>query len=120
MPDPRDRLALIEIGESAALIRAFLAGFDENAFLADRRTCDAVVMHVFVISEAASRLSEDARDALGPLPWDQMRGVRNRIAYGYAGVDFTRVWRIATADVPELDAAARRALGDDPDLLGPA
>lgn len=116
MPESdRDRLALIEILESAYAIELYLNGFDEPTFLADRRTCDAVAMHVLVIGEAVARLSDAARSVLGPFPWDQIRGVRNRIAHGYASINFVRLWSIATADIPPLSDAVRDVLGNDPD-----
>lgn len=117
MPEPdRDRLALIEIVESSGAIRGYLSGFDEARFLADRRTCDAVAMHVLVIGEAVGRLGNASKAALGDYPWDLIRGVRNRIAHGYASINFVRLWIIATVDIPALETAVRRVVGDDPDL----
>lgn len=117
MPEAdNDRVALIEIVDSARAIDGYLSGFDEAAFLADRRTCDAVTMHVLVIGEAVGRLSVAAKAALGSYPWELIRGVRNRIAHGYASINFLRVWTIASVDIPELETAVRRVVGDDPDL----
>jgi uncharacterized protein with HEPN domain len=111
-----DRIALLEIVEAADLIAEFVVGFDLDRFLADPRTCNAVAMQVFVLTEATVQLSEEARVSLGELPWKQIRSLRNRIAHGYFSVDFSLLWTIATGDVPGLALAARRVLGNDPEL----
>jgi uncharacterized protein with HEPN domain len=110
MPDDRDRLALTEIVEAADLVRTYITGMDEALFLADRKTCDAVSMQVFVLAEAAGRLSDAGRAHLGAFDWRQIRGLRNRIAHGYGTVDFRIIWMIASVDLPDLGAKARDAL----------
>jgi uncharacterized protein with HEPN domain len=42
-------------------------------------------------------------------PWQQIRGMRNRIVHGYFGLDMGAVWLTATNDVPALAKAIRDA-----------
>lgn len=116
MPDSADRLALIEMVECSQRVADYRRGFSRDTFLADRRTCDAVTMQVFVLAEAANRLSADGKALLGDIDWRQIRGLRNRIAHGYGSVDFGIVWEIARSYVPDIGSRARAALPGDADL----
>lgn len=109
MPDEHDRLSLVEMVEAVERTAGYIAGFELESFIGDRRTCDAVTMQVFVLGEAAGRLSEAGKALLGNLDWRQIQGLRNRIAHGYGTVDFSIIWAIAVLDAPELGKRARAA-----------
>jgi uncharacterized protein with HEPN domain len=73
----------------------FIAGLDKAAFLADKRTQQAVVMSLIVIGEAATRVMERYAGFVEKhpeLPWRGMRGMRNRIAHGYFDINLDVVW----------------------------
>ncbi len=40
-----------------------------------------------IIGEAASRVSDETREAAPDLPWRQVVGMRNRLVHGYGSVD---------------------------------
>lgn len=88
--------------EAIARIARYIDGMDQPTFLADERTIDAVVRNLEVLGEAANGLS-DAERAMHPqLPWDEMRGLRNKVAHEYFGIDAAIIWQTATADLPPL------------------
>ena len=64
-----------------------------------------------MIGEIASRISDETREALPHLPWHEIRGMRNRLAHDYLGVDVDEVWRTATVDLSELEQRLLIALG---------
>lgn len=75
------QLLIADILESISRIRRYVAGMDYDAFLADERTCDAVVRNVEIIGEASKQVPEDFKRAHVKLPWQQMAGMRNRIVH---------------------------------------
>lgn len=82
-----DRLALHldRLIESASQAQDYVTGMAREAFLADRKTQQAVVLNLMVIGETVNRLHDDDADFLArhpTLPWSAMRGMRNRIAHG--------------------------------------
>lgn len=97
---------------------------DRQAFHADRRTQQAVILNLIVISEAATRLLQDHHafvEQYPQIPWRSMKGMRNRIAHGYFDINLDVVWETVQTALPELlgkipairkDAAARLA-GDN-------
>lgn len=40
-----------------------------------------------------------------------MRGMRNRLAHDYLGIDIDEVWRTVTGDLPALERALQQILG---------
>jgi uncharacterized protein with HEPN domain len=88
--------------EATVRIRRYVAGMDFDSFLADERTCDAVVRNVEIIGEASKQIPDEFKQAHAVLPWHQMAGMRNRIVHDYAGVDLAIVWEVAQNTLPGL------------------
>lgn len=110
-PAPDDLLRdIIAWGERLA---AHIGGMTREAFLDDPRTQDAVARCIEVIGEAAGQLRQIApeleqRDP--SLALSRAYGARNRIAHGYAAVDYGVLWTTAREAVPPMIQAARAAL----------
>ncbi len=84
---------------------SFVDGMDKAEFLADKRTQSAVVMTLIVIGEAATKVMTHYPDfaAHNPdVPWQGMRGMRNRIAHGYFEINLDVVWDTVQSALPEL------------------
>jgi uncharacterized protein with HEPN domain len=60
MPE-EERLRLEAIVERIALVRSWVAGMDEAAFLAHLMARDAVALSILVIGETARRLSDETK-----------------------------------------------------------
>jgi uncharacterized protein with HEPN domain len=98
-----DYLAHIQLAATDAC--GFIHGMAKEAFLADRRSQNAVVMSLIVLGEASTKVMElypDFAQSHASVPWRQMRGMRNRIAHGYFEVDFDMVWDTVTTALPLL------------------
>ena len=63
---------------------------------------DAVVRNFEKIGEAANRLSEDIKDQFNSVDWYRIRGLRNRIAHDYMGIDLKIIWGIKQNFIPLL------------------
>lgn len=84
---------------------AFLNGISESAFAADRKTQAATSMCLIVLAEAASRIMKrypQFVSAHAGWPWDEIRGLRNRIVHDYENLDFMVVWDTTTNSPPAL------------------
>ena len=85
---------LDDIRTSISKIERYTAGLDEESFLADEKTIDAVVRNLEIIGEAAKQLPADFTARHSGIPWTQIAGLRNRIVHDYAGIDLKLVWHI--------------------------
>lgn len=67
------------------------------------------VLHSFtIIGEASSRLSAEIRTRYPQVQWSHVRGFRNRIVHEYFGLDWSLLWKTASADIPVF----RRQIGE--------
>ena len=81
--------------EAARLACSYVEGQTRDAFLADKRTQQAVILNLIVLGEAATKIAQASPDYVAAhpaLPWKSLRGMRNRIAHGYFSVDLDIVW----------------------------
>ncbi len=116
--DPlRVRDYLEHIAQAIANIREYTASMDAAAYLADRKTQDAVVRNLEVIGEACNNVAKHhagfaARHA--DIPWNFAYEMRNALAHGYFKVDHGIVWRTIEIDLPALNKALGAALNSLP------
>ena len=83
----------------------FVEGMDRDEFFDDERTQQAVAMSLLVIGESAARISEQYCDFVTEhpqIPWNSMRGMRNRIAHAYFTIDWQFVWDTVYKELPSL------------------
>jgi uncharacterized protein with HEPN domain len=100
LPDYLDHLS-----EAARQACSYIEGMDEEAFLADKRTQQAVILNIVIIGEVATKLIQNHSNFLErhpDVPWQNMKGMRNRIAHGYFDIDLHVVWETVRTALPEL------------------
>ncbi|HVK81925.1 MAG TPA: HepT-like ribonuclease domain-containing protein [Verrucomicrobiae bacterium] len=76
----RDAALLLEIETACGYIESFVAGLNEQSFLADSRTTAAVAMYLIVIGESARSLSTKSQTEAPEIPWPQIVALRNHRA----------------------------------------
>jgi uncharacterized protein with HEPN domain len=93
------KLLLNDILDSIEKIRIYVDGYNFESFLADSKTCDAVIRNFEIIGEAANRLPDEIREQYPDINWFRIRGFRNRIVHDYMGIDYSIVWTIIENDL---------------------
>lgn len=110
---------LEHIQQAAADACSFVEGLDKDAFLADKRTQQAVVMSLIIVGEAATKVMDaytEFAQRHPEVPWRHMRGMRNRITHGYFDINLDLVWETVKTALPDLLrklAAVRAHAGGD-------
>lgn len=102
-----NRLAdyLDHMQQAAADALSFANGLGKDAFLADKRTQQAIIMSLIIIGEAATKVMDrysEFAESQPQIPWRSMRGMRNRITHGYFEINLDVVWNTVQDALPEL------------------
>jgi uncharacterized protein with HEPN domain len=74
-----------------------------------------ILLHVQIIGEAASKLSQQLRDDNPQVPWKSIMRMRNIIAHVYFGIDWNEVWQVAVRDVSPLGIQIQAILASQPE-----
>ena len=96
---------LQHILEAIANIQDYTAGMDLAAFMADRKTRDAVVRNLEVIGEACNNVTKSHSTFAAQhaeVPWGFAYEMRNALSHGYFTVDHAIVWQTIQQDLPKL------------------
>lgn len=106
-----DRLR--DIRDAIAAIHAHLARAGEEPAAEDAALLhDAVLFQFVVIGEAVKNLGAETRDSEPEVPWTDVAGLRGLIAHEYFRVEIDRVLAIVQRDLPPLEQAIDRLLGE--------
>ena len=108
-----DRLRLTDILEAIAIIQRDVPATREQ-FDIDAPIRSHILLHVQIIGEAASRLSQETRDQNPQVPWKPIMRMRNIIAHVYFGIDWNEVWQVAVRDLAVLKPQIDRILASLP------
>lgn len=98
----RDYQSLLDIIQSIDLATDYLHNKTQADFQGDRILQDAIVRRIEIVGEAATRLSEQARNEMANIQWRQVIGMRNILIHQYDHVDLPLVWETATQALPQL------------------
>jgi len=99
---------MLEATEKVAL---FIAGMTGAQFLSDERTQFAVVRALEILGEASKKVPASFKAGHPEIPWREVAGMRDKLVHDYFGVNAEVVWKTATADVPPIAQALRKAIG---------
>ncbi|HEY8565507.1 MAG TPA: HepT-like ribonuclease domain-containing protein [Beijerinckiaceae bacterium] len=77
-------------------------GVSLTGFMNDRHRRLAARYCLLVIGEAAAKLTDATRAAIPGVPWNAIRGLRNRLAHTYDAIADEVVFETISRDLPEL------------------
>jgi len=104
---------LKDILDAAQVACQFVKGMSKADFFEDRRTQQAVAMSIVIISEAAQKIHKKHPSFASQhteIPWDDIRGMCNRIVHTYFAITWQYVWDTLHGDLPQLIAAIEPCL----------
>lgn len=88
--------------EAVSRIQSYTKGLTFKEFLDDQKTIDAVARNFEILGEASTRIDPDFQATNQQIPWQQLRGYRNRLIHEYFGVDYEIVWDIIENELGQL------------------
>ncbi len=83
-------------------IESYCGDLNYIEFVKDSKTQDAFIRNIEIIGEAVKRLTEDFKEKHSEIPWNNIKGTRNRLIHDYSGVNLDILWNIIKEDLPDL------------------
>ncbi|MDF7821905.1 DUF86 domain-containing protein [Runella sp. MFBS21] len=109
----RDLLPLLVILESIGKISVYSKDFHnaQDFFMADDQVrFNASLLLLSNIGEYVGKISDEIKTKYSSIPWRQVRGLRNRIAHDYTGIDYEMVFDVVSNDLPTFKTALEAIL----------
>ncbi|MFC1736376.1 DUF86 domain-containing protein [Candidatus Hydrogenedentota bacterium] len=100
-----DLLPLLMMLEALEKIVVFSEGAeDAEAFyeLNDQLNFNAILNLLVHVGETCGKLSDDLLTSTPEIEWKKIRGLRNRIAHDYPGLDTFAVFEVVKNEIPAL------------------
>jgi uncharacterized protein with HEPN domain len=98
----RDKSYLLDILNSARAALDYMSGKSWEEFSQNPILQDAIVRRLEIIGEASGRVSIESQREYPQLPWQAMKGTRNRIIHEYDAIELEIIWDIVQKDLPLL------------------
>ncbi len=105
---------LADMLESAVAIQRYVKDLSFDGFWDNALKRDAVTYRINIIGEAAKHISPATAKALPDIPFEMIRGMRNRIAHEYDRIDYRKVWGVTQENIAPLIAALQKHFAAHP------
>ena len=93
------------IADAIGRIQEYTVSMTLESFMADQKTCDAVVRNLEIIGEACNNVTKHHPEFAAQhtaIPWGFAYEMRNALAHGYFTVDLAIVWQTLQKDLSPL------------------
>ena len=100
----REQGLLINIIKHCNKINEKIKNLTREQFDSDEDVVQIICFNILQIGELAKNFSPDFLSKYNKVPWQQIKGMRDKVAHGYGSIDLDRVWFTALDDInPLLD-----------------
>ena len=96
------KMRIKDILDAVDTVQGYTEGMKYKAFVAHRKTVDAVIRNLIVIGEAATHVPEEVVLAHSEIPWRDMRDMRNFVVHEYFGISDKIIWDTIQNNLPPL------------------
>lgn len=113
----KDRIIIQKIINYINDIETYVKGLDAKDFLEDKKTITACAFSVSQIGEIVKEISNETIKKYPHIPWNSIKGMRNRIVYDYENVDLSVLWGTIQESLPSLKDNLKDIILNDLDFL---
>ncbi len=98
----RDRIIIQKIINYIDDIEKYVEGLNAKDFLDDKKTITACAFTVSQIGELVKEICDETMEKYSTIPWNSIKGMRNRIVHDYENVDLSVLWGTIKESLPLL------------------
>ncbi len=113
----KDRIIIQKVIRYIEDIEQYIAGLEAKDFLDDKKTITACAFTVSQIGEIVKEITSDTMKQYNLIPWNSIKGMRNRIVHDYENVDLSVLWGTIKQSLPELKEQLKDILLKEKEVL---
>ena len=98
----KDRIIIQKIIVYIDDIEKYVEGLQAKEFMDDKKTITACAFTVSQIGELVKEIDSEMINKYTNIPWNSIKGMRNRIVHDYENVDLSVLWGTIKESLPEL------------------
>ena len=109
----KEKGLLLCIVEHCNRIEEKMKGVTKEQFFVDKDVKEIICFNLFQIGELVNKFEKGFLKKYSDVPWEKMRGMRNRIVHGYGTIKIERVWNTVSKDIKPLNDYCERILQEN-------
>lgn len=113
----KDRIIIQKIIAYIDDVEKYVDGLNAKEFLDDKKTITACAFTVSQIGELVKEVTEETTKKYTNIPWNSMKGMRNRIVHDYENVDLSVLWGTIKESLPELKDKLKGIILSETDVI---
>ena len=113
----RDRIIIQKIIGYIDDVKKYVEGIEARDFLDDKKTITACAFTVSQIGELVKEITDETIDKYPNIPWNSIKGMRNRIVHDYENVDLSVLWGTIMESLPDLKNELKDIILKEKDIL---
>jgi len=113
----KDRIIIQKIIGYIDDVENYIEGVEAKDFLDDKKTITACAFTVSQIGELVKEITDDTIDKYTNIPWNSIKGMRNRIVHDYENVDLSVLWGTIKESLPSLKEELKDIILKENDVL---
>ena len=94
-------------------IERIIKNLTKEQFESDEDKRDLVCFHILQIGELAKHFDDNFIVNHSGVPWNKIKGMRDKVAHGYDTIKTERVWSTAIEDIEPLHEYCLKILEED-------
>ncbi len=113
----KDRIIIQKLIVYIDDIEKYVEGLQAKDFLDDKKTITACAFTVSQIGELVKEISDETITKYSSIPWNSIKGMRNRIIHDYENVDLSVLWGTIKESLPDLKDNLKDIIINDNDNI---
>jgi len=98
----KEKGLLLNIIKHCTKILEKVDGLTKQQFDDDEDVLQIVCFNILQIGELAKNFEPTFIQRFNEVPWNKIKGMRDKVAHGYGSIDVDRVWNTAIKDIKPL------------------
>lgn len=113
----KDRIIIQKLINYIDDIEKYVDGLSAKDFLDDKKTITACAFTVSQIGELVKDITDETTQKYSTIPWNSIRGMRNRIVHDYENVDLSVLWGTIKESLPDLKDKLKDIILSDTEII---